>query len=221
MATDPKPASDYLPGGPECPRTLALKHRVADLSPGTVRVVPTLDHVVWAVPSIAHVSARVLEEHGLVTVAGGSHPAWGTSNAIIPLSGAYLELVEVTDPDAPRIGFTGVVAAAAAEGGRPCMWCLQTGDIEADAAPRGLQVVTGQRDNPDGSVITWRVAGMAEACTDPRVPFLIQWDDPANMPGAIPVRHPAGPCRITHVDIGPDGPRAIEISCSGADFTLP
>lgn len=33
----------------------------ADSPPSTVRVVPTLDHVVWAVPSIARVSARVLE----------------------------------------------------------------------------------------------------------------------------------------------------------------
>lgn len=183
--------------------------------------VSTLDHVVWGVPSIAPAADHLLREHGLVALNGGLHPAWGTRNAIVPLSGAYLEIVEVFDPDAPLVGFTQAVARAAADGGRLCLWCVRTLDIGAEAAPRGLHVTPGERDNPDGSIITWQVAGMAEACADPAVPFIIQWDDDATMPGSIAVDHPAGAARIIHLDVQPDGPRSLNISCSQGDFTLP
>ena len=79
--------------------------------------VQTLDHVVWGVPSIAPVAERLLADHGLLTLSGGVHPAWGTQNAIVPMSGAYLELVEVCDSEAPMVGFTQAVARAAADGG--------------------------------------------------------------------------------------------------------
>jgi hypothetical protein len=183
--------------------------------------VSTLDHVVWGVPSIAPVAERLLTANGLVTIAGGIHPAWGTRNAIVPLSGAYLELVEIADPDAPMVGFTQAVARAAADGGRLCLWCVRTGDIEAGAAPRGLHVTPGERDNPDGSIITWQVAGMAEACADPAEPFIIQWDDDGTMPGSLAVDHPAGEARIINFDVQPDGPRSLRISCPQGEFTLP
>jgi hypothetical protein len=183
--------------------------------------VSTLDHVVWGVPSIAPVAERLHLDFGLLTVPGGVHPAWGTRNAVIPLSGAYLELVEVDDPDAPMVGFTQAVARAAADGGRLCLWCVRTTDIDADAASRDLHVTPGERRNPDGSVITWQVAGMAEACADPAEPFIIQWDDDHSMPGAITVAHPAGDARVAHLDVGADGPQSLHLSCSTGDFTLP
>ena len=183
--------------------------------------VSTLDHVVWGVPSIAPVAERLLQEHGLVTLGGGVHPAWGTQNAIVPLSGAYLELVEICDPDAPMVGFTQAVARAAADGGRLCLWCVRTGDIEGEAAPRGLHVTPGERDNPDGSIITWQVAGMAEACADPAVPFIIQWDDDTTMPGSIAVDHPCGPIRSVDLDIGPHAPLHLIIETDTVQIYLP
>jgi len=183
--------------------------------------VQTLDHVVWGVPAIAPVAKRLLADHGLVALSGGVHPAWGTQNAIVPLSGAYLELVEICDPDAPMVGFTQAVARAAADGGRLCLWCVRTGDINAEAAPRGLHVTPGERDNPDGTIITWQVAGMAEACADPAEPFIIQWDNDTTMPGSLAVDHPAGAARIIDLDVQPDGPRSLRISCPQSDVTLP
>ena len=184
--------------------------------------VSTLDHVVWGVPSIAPIAERLLTANGLVTIAGGLHPAWGTRNAIVPLSGASLELVEIADPDAPMVGFTQAVARAAADGGRLCLWCVRTGDIEADATPRGLHVTPGERDNPDGSIITWQVAGMAEACADPAEPFIIQWDDDATMPGAIAVDHPCGAIERVDLNVGPHGPHALKITIAdGGAISLP
>lgn len=149
------------------------------------------------------------------------HPAWGTRNAIIPLAGAYLELVEVADPEAPLVGFTGRVAEVASMGGGLAMWCERVDDIDREAAGRGYDVVPGRRENPDGSVLSWRVAGMPQACAHPALPFLIQWDDPAAMPGDIPVHHPCGAIERVHLDVGPHGPREVRISCPGGEITIP
>ena len=186
-----------------------------------MRRVATLDHVVWATPSVEALAAQLLADHGLMALPGGVHPAWGTRNAIVPLGGAYLELVEVFDPDAPRVGFTQAVARTADTDGGLCLWCVRTGDIDGDAAPRGLHVVPGRRDNADGTALSWRVAGMAEACADPAVPFLIQWDDDAAMPGALPVQHPAGPAHVAHLEVGPGGPEWMLVATQAGDVRLP
>lgn len=192
----------------------------AHRSVGTVNVVTTLDHVVWAVPAISPVAVGLLDVHGLVAIGGGLHPAWGTRNAIVPLAGAYLELVEVADPDAPLVGFTRRVADVAAAGGGLALWCERVDDIGSEAAERGYDVVPGMRENPDGSVLSWRVAGLHQACATPVLPFLIQWDDPAAMPGDIRVHHPCGAIEDVHLQVGPGGPRKLTISTATGVINL-
>lgn len=184
-------------------------------------MVSQLDHVVWAVPSIGDVADHLLMHHGLRTLPGGVHPAWGTRNAVIPLDGAYLELVEVADPDAPRVGFTARVAEVADAGGGLALWCERVEDIDAEAALRNYDVVPGTRWNADGSVLSWRVAGMPQACATPLLPFLIQWDDPAAMPGAIAVSHPCGAIEKVHLDVGAGGPRELRITTASGEIRLP
>lgn len=196
-------------------------HPDAHRSVGTVPRVTVLDHVVWAVPAIAPVAERLRADHGLLTLRGGTHPAWGTRNAIVPLSGAYLELVEVADHDAPLVGFTGRVAEVAAGGGGLAMWCERVDDIASAAGERGYDVVPGVREHTDGSVLSWQVAGMPQACAHPVLPFLIQWDDPAAMPGAIAIDHACGEITGVHLDVGPAGPRSLRITCAAGDLVLP
>jgi hypothetical protein len=186
----------------------------------TVPIVSTLDHVVWATTSIGDVADDLLRRHGLRTLPGGAHPDWGTQNAIVPLAGAYLELVQVADPEAPRVGFTGRVARVAAVGGGPALWCERVDDIVAEAAVRGYEVVPGRRDNPDGSVLSWRVAGMPQACAAPVLPFLIQWDDPTAMPGGVAVDHPCGAIERVHLEVGAHGPKDLVITTPRGDFTV-
>ena len=183
--------------------------------------VTVLDHVIWAVPEIAPVSDGLLLDHGLVTLPGGRHPAWGTRNAIVPLAGAYLELVQLDDADAPMVGFTARVAEVAAGGGGLAMWCERVDDIDAEAAVRGYEVVPGTRENDDGTVLSWRVAGLPQACAAPVLPFLIQWDDPAAMPGSIAVDQRCGAIEKVHLDVGPHGPEVLRITAAGGTITLP
>lgn len=35
------------------------------------------------------------------------------------------------------------------------------------------------------------------------LPFFMQWDDPAQYPGAMPVQHPAGACEIARLELMP------------------
>lgn len=179
------------------------------------------DHVVWAVPSIRDAAGDLLARHGLRALAGGVHPAWGTRNAVVPLDGAYLELVEVADPDAPLVGFTARVAEVAGAGGGLAMWCERVDDIVAEAAMRGYEVVPGSRTNDDGSVLRWQLAGIAQASVTPVLPFLIQWDDPATMPGAIAVAHPCGAMERVHLDVGRHGPRTLEVTTTSGEIRLP
>lgn len=188
---------------------------------GSVRGMSELDHVVWAVPSIRDAADGLLERCGLRALPGGVHPAWGTRNAVVPLDGAYLELVEVVDPDAPRVGFTARVAEVAEGGGGLAMWCERVDDIVAEAAVRGYEVVPGSRTNDDGSQLRWQLAGIAQASATPVLPFLIQWDDPATMPGAIAVDHPCGAIERVHLDVGPHGPKDLRITTASGEIVLP
>ena len=186
-----------------------------------MRRVTILDHVIWATPSIESLAESLLRDHGLLTLPGGRHPAWGTRNAIVPLGGAYLELVQLDDPDPPMVGFTARVAEVAEAGGGLALWCERVDDIDAEAGVRGYEVVPGTRENDDGSVLSWRVAGIPQACATPVLPFLIQWDDPARMPGALPAEHRGGDLQRVHVDVGPHGPRDLRITTAAGLIVLP
>jgi len=199
---------------------------------------------VWAVPRIAPVAARLEAHHGLIALPGGTHPAWGTRNAVVPLSGAYLEIVEVADPTVATHGFGGRVATVAAAGGGLAAWCVAVDDLATFAAEQGLHVSPGSRDTPDGGRLTWRIAGMADAMASPDRPFVIEWDEPACAPGMLQADHPCGEARVTtlHIathgtvdewltcaglnmvtttDDGPQGPRALGISTTNGDVSVP
>jgi hypothetical protein len=174
--------------------------------------VTTLDHVVWAVPSITATADFLRTGCGLATLPGGRHPAWGTRNAIVPLGGAYVELVEVEDPARAILGFGGAVRDAARDGGRLILWCVATPDIGDEADALGLDVVPGVRENPDGTVISWRVAGLPEALAHPDRPFLIQWDAPRAAPGTLIAAHPHAPVRTLSLMLaGPQDHDAVPL----------
>ncbi|MGE3812986.1 MAG: VOC family protein, partial [Candidatus Nanopelagicales bacterium] len=56
-----------------------------------------LDHVVVGVADLDRAQER-LRGLGLTALPGGSHPAWGTANRIVPLGSSYLALVAVVAP---------------------------------------------------------------------------------------------------------------------------
>lgn len=165
-----------------------------------------IDHVLFAVDDFATAAARLWDDYGLAAVEGGRHSGWGTANWIVPLGSAYLELAGIIDAEtATASAFGRRVAAALAGGGGPFAWCVVPDDLEATAERLGLEVGTGSRKRPDGSVLSWRSAGLDVALSDPSRPFFLEWLVPASLhPGAEEVPHRLVPLGISWVEVAGD-----------------
>lgn len=152
-----------------------------------------LDHVIIGVPDLDDAAALLLVRHGLISLPGGEHPAWGTRNRIVPLGGCYLELVAVADAAVAETAGFGRWISAMAAGDASWGWVVRSSDLDATAARLGLEIGSGERQRPDGVRLSWRVAGIPGDDPAERLrPFFIQWDDGTPMPGAVAVPHPAG-----------------------------
>jgi hypothetical protein len=162
-----------------------------------------LDHVVVGVADLDRAQER-LRGLGLTALPGGSHPAWGTANRIVPLGSSYLELVAVVDPAVASTSAFGSWVAAMARGAAAWGWAVRTPSIDDDADRLRLDVVPGSRVRPDGSVLSWQLAGVADAGSGDGRPFLIAWDDDASMPGRAPVDHPHGSAALSSLVVAGD-----------------
>ncbi len=168
----------------------------------------SIDHVVLAVKDLDSAAERLLEDHGLASVAGGRHLAWGTGNRIVPLGDDYIELLAVVDPEtASRSPVGRLIEELTTDGDRWFAVCVADGDLDATAARLGLEVVTGERERPDGTVVRWRSAGFED---DPervaRLPFFIEWDVPAELhPGRTRIEHRVAATGIAWIEMGDDG----------------
>ena len=73
-------------------------------------------------------------------------------------------------------------------------WVVATDEIEPIGRRLGLEVTSGSRARPDGSTLTWKLAGLENAMESNAFPFFIEWDGPAEAhPGAASVEHRANP----------------------------
>jgi hypothetical protein len=164
-----------------------------------------LDHVVVAVSDLDAAALALESRHGLASVVGGRHPAWGTANRIVPLGATYLELVAVVDAGAAAASVFGRWVAGAVDG--PLGWVVRVPSLDPVAGRLGLAVGAGSRALPSGGVLRWRVAGIEEAAAEPCLPFVLEWAADAPFPGATPIDHPAGVTRIARLELEGDPER--------------
>ena len=143
-----------------------------------------LDHVVFAVDDLAGAAEELEADHGLVSVAGGRHPGWGTENRIVPLGESYLELIAVADEREAAAGpFGRWVAGARGARRRPLGWAVRTDELEQVARRLGLPVAEGSRRTAEGELLRWRYAGVERAMAEPCLPFFIEWAAGSPFPG--------------------------------------
>jgi hypothetical protein len=172
-----------------------------------------IDHAVIAVRDLDDAADRLHREHGLASVGGGRHPAWGTANRIVPLGEDYLELIAVVDPEiAGSSPFGRTVLAAADDGDHPLTICAAPADLDAVARRLGLDIATGERRRPDGTTIRWRSAALEDPRREPWMPFFIAWElQPAEHPGRTPVRHDVRDVRgIARIQVAGDEARLTD-----------
>ena len=144
-----------------------------------------LDHVLIAVTDL-EAAAHEFERRGLSSVEGGRHRDWGTANRIVPLGSCYIELIAVVDEAvAAESAFGRWVAGGASPEGRPLGWAVRTSGLDDVAARLDLVVRSGSRVTPSGEELRWRSAGVDEAIAEPCLPFFIEWDEGARLPGSV------------------------------------
>ena len=176
-----------------------------------------LDHLVLAVADLDAAAAALRERTGLAAVPGGEHPAWGTRNAIVGLGSAYLELVAVADPARARESAFG---RAVADGDGLVGFAVEPDDLDAATARAGVDQMRGARERPDGTMLSWSMAGAEEAI--PRgLPFFLRWDDAASNPARVAAPHAEGvePVGIAWLS-WPTDPMALD-ALLGAGHGLP
>lgn len=212
--------------------------RATELGSPAARV----DHVIVGTADLEAGMAEIERLTGVRPALGGSHPGFGTRNALMSLgSGIYLELL-APDPE----------QAATSDERRslqslhdltPIGWAV-SGSTEAALRSRFAGRVTlspsepGFRRKPDGSVLNWVTFGYS-AIDNPLLPFFIIWADSKTHPsqtspagcrlGQIELRDSAaGPLReaiaplalpVSVTDESPGG-MTIELSCPRGELTL-
>jgi hypothetical protein len=167
-----------------------------------------LDHVLIAVADLAAAGREIESRHGLASIEGGRHPAWGTANRIVPLGESYLELVAVIDAaKAAESAFGRWVASGASSSARPLGWAVRTSQLDEIAGRLDLDVQAGSRATPAGDQLRWRSAGLDQAAAEPSLPFFIEWGAYTRHPGQAAIVHRVGKARIASLMLDADAVR--------------
>jgi hypothetical protein len=178
-----------------------------------------IDHVVRAVPDLDDAAARLLDRYGLASVPGGRHPGWGTANRLIPLGGAYIELISVVDrAEAEQSAFGRTMLEHVAQGEQWFTVCLADDELDATATRLDLEIGAGFRVLPDGSIVRWRSAGLDAPKRASWLPFFIEWDVPSHLhPGRAAVTHRVAATGIAWIELAGD-PAMLREWTGGADL---
>ena len=168
-----------------------------------------LDHVILGVQDLDRAADRLREHYGLDSLEGGRHPGWGTANRIVPLGLNYIELLGAVDREEASHSFLGRRLLEQTQAGdRLIGWCVAPESVEAVASRLGLAVGTGRRERPDGTVLSWRSAGLEAAMTQEFLPFFISWTVPRELhPGLAPAQHRIRPTGLAWVELSGDPDR--------------
>jgi hypothetical protein len=165
-----------------------------------------VDHVIYGVDDLEAAGRHFYEEFGLGSVEGGRHPGWGTANRIVPLGNAYLELVAIVDPDEAASSDFGRAVSKAIVTHEPLIgWVVATDDLEAVARRLRLEVSRGSRTMPDGTTLTWQLAGLASSLKTGALPLFIEWGGPNELhPAKAHAQHRLTPRGFAWVEVAAD-----------------
>jgi catechol 2,3-dioxygenase-like lactoylglutathione lyase family enzyme len=158
-----------------------------------------LDHVMVVVADLDAAVARTAELLGRPASWRGSHPHYGTANALFRLDNTYLELIAPVRDES----FGAVLRDRLAKEGEGVLG-LAFGTSDADAAvaelrARGIEVADpapgSGRDDATGAERRWRNAFLSPAASRGLLVFVIEHESP---PDSLPLVAPADPPTAVH-----------------------
>ncbi len=145
-----------------------------------------IDHLVYGVRDLAASVDEWERATGVRPAAGGSHPDFGTHNALVSLGDAYLELLAIDPGGGPAAGLGGLVAGLAAP--RLVSFAARTAAAEVASAAAemglGVQIAPGARRTGAGELLQWRNVMLSGHGYGALVPFFIEWAPGTTHPAA-------------------------------------
>lgn len=165
---------------------------------------PAIDHLIYAVPDLEAGIDEIEARLGVRPAVGGRHPDYGTRNALLSLGPqTYFEIM-APDPDLPRPERGRLFGLDDPESPRLVTWVLREEEIDA-AAKRARQagldlgpITPGSRQNPDGTVLRWKLSDPRADRLGWTVPFLIAWGDTPHPAASAPRAGELAGLRIGH-----------------------
>jgi hypothetical protein len=148
-----------------------------------------IDHLVYAASDLEQGVGEIEQLLGVRATPGGSHPGFGTRNALLALGeDVYLEII-APDPAQKSYLTPRIFSVDAHARPRLTTWAAKAKDLEA-LARRQLNgallgaVVDGRRKTDDGQELRWRFTNPQTVVADGVVPFFIDWGASANPAGS-------------------------------------
>jgi hypothetical protein len=165
-----------------------------------------VDHIVYAAPSLEEGMDAIEKLIGVRPVNGGRHPQYGTHNALLSLGDSiYLEVI-APDPGLASPENGRLLQEHFTKDPHIATWVLRSGQIEKDAGnarEKGISlggVSSGQREKPDGTILSWQLTDPYALPMDGAIPFLISWGNTPHPAGAVPKAGQLTGISITHPD---------------------
>ena len=169
-----------------------------------------VDHLVYTVPDLAQGMDEVEGILGVRPALGGRHPDFGTHNALLSFGPAtYLEII-APDPELARPSHGLPFGMDGLKEPRLAAWALRTESIEETAASAGADlgaVLSGGREKPDGTVLSWKLTDPNKIPLGGTVPFLISWGETPHPAKSVPWAGELVGLRVEHLH--PDRVREV------------
>lgn len=176
-----------------------------------------IDHLVYAVPDLAHGVEEIESKFGVAPSPGGAHIGRGTFNALLGLGDrTYLEIIG-PDPAQPEPNQPRPFGIDDLDSPRLVAWCAAPRrplcDVVEAARLAGYEpgdVQTMTRRRPDGVELEWTLTlPSLEACEGGVLPFFIDWGRTVHPTESIPVGG-----TLMSLDLFHPQPRSIDIVLS-------
>jgi hypothetical protein len=186
------------------------------------KLLPKVDHLVLAVPSLEEGIKKVEKLTGVRPQIGGQHQGRGTWNALLALGyGSYLELIAPDPKQTPpaKGAWMGVDKIKV-----PTLihWAAKVEGIHKflkTAKEQQLHIGSlsaGSRTRINGQVISWMLTEPVSGSDGGILPFLIDWEDSDHPAENLP-QH----CKLVHLEARHPEPAIISRQLEILDLQMP